>query len=150
MLTPAEEVGLMGLRIANRVQAALDAIPKDELTALIKSLHHVATERHLTYDHDGVATCDDEFRRVRDNHKNDKDVEFSKPVKMTVDGLPAIAFSVHYHDKFNNDEFAGEIFAIDSNWFFSVSFTSEGKGSDDRGWILLRRIAQSIHFGNAK
>src|SRR5262245_1952690 len=53
-LTPAEEVGLMGQRLANRVQRALDKIPDDQMVALLHSLTRVAGERHLAYQHDGV------------------------------------------------------------------------------------------------
>ncbi len=54
MLTPAEEVGLAGLRLANRVQRALDAIPADEMTALLHAVGDLATARHLAYLRDGV------------------------------------------------------------------------------------------------
>jgi hypothetical protein len=54
MLTPAEEVGLAGLRLASRVQRALDAIPGDEMAALLKAVQELATARHLTYQHEGV------------------------------------------------------------------------------------------------
>lgn len=54
MLTPAEEVGLMGLRLASRVQRALDAIPEAELAELLRRIHALATERHLSYQRDGV------------------------------------------------------------------------------------------------
>jgi len=54
MLTPAEEVGLAGIRLANRVQRALDAIPPAELAELLRNIHALATERHLWYQRDGV------------------------------------------------------------------------------------------------
>jgi hypothetical protein len=54
MLSPAEEIGLSGLRLANRVQQALDAIPPAEMANLLRALHQLATERHLVYQHAGV------------------------------------------------------------------------------------------------
>lgn len=54
MPTPAEEIGLMGLRLATRVQHALDAIPPTEMTELLRAVHRTATERHLHYQRDGV------------------------------------------------------------------------------------------------
>ena len=54
MLTPAEEVGLAGQRLASRVQRALDAIPQDEMRALIQSIHALATDRHLYYQREGL------------------------------------------------------------------------------------------------
>jgi hypothetical protein len=54
MHSPAEEVGLMGQRLATRVQAALDAIPRPNLVALMHEIRGAATERHLSYQHDGV------------------------------------------------------------------------------------------------
>ena len=54
MHSPAEEVGLMGQRLATRVQAALDAIPRAELVALMREIHDTATARHLAYQHEGV------------------------------------------------------------------------------------------------
>ncbi len=54
MLTPAEEVGLAGLRLTQRVQRALDGIPRDETISLLKGIHDLATERHLAYQRDGV------------------------------------------------------------------------------------------------
>jgi hypothetical protein len=44
----------MGERLAARVQAALDAIPRAELAALMREIHRTATERHLAYQHEGV------------------------------------------------------------------------------------------------
>src|SRR5215212_6794931 len=55
MYSPAEEVGLMGQRLATRVQNALDKIPSAELVELMRAVHRMATDRHLTYDHEGVA-----------------------------------------------------------------------------------------------
>jgi hypothetical protein len=54
MLTPAEEVGLAGQRLASRVQRALDAIPPDEMRELIQSIHALATDRHLYYQREGL------------------------------------------------------------------------------------------------
>jgi hypothetical protein len=54
MPTPSEEVGLMGQRLANRVQRALDAIPADKMVALLEELHRLAGERHLAYQREGV------------------------------------------------------------------------------------------------
>ncbi len=54
MLTPAEEVGLAGLRLTQRVQRALDGIPHAETVSLLKGIHDLATERHLAYQRDGV------------------------------------------------------------------------------------------------
>ncbi len=54
MLTPAEEVGLAGLRLASRVSKALDRIPAGEVKALIESIHQLAARRHLAYQRDGV------------------------------------------------------------------------------------------------
>jgi hypothetical protein len=52
--SPAEEVGLLGQRLATRVQAALDSIPRNELVALMHDIHRTATERHLAYQHEGA------------------------------------------------------------------------------------------------
>jgi hypothetical protein len=54
MYTPAEEVGLGGLRLATRVQHALDRIPPGELVALMRAIRRAATDRHLAYQRDGV------------------------------------------------------------------------------------------------
>jgi hypothetical protein len=54
MLTPSEEVGLAGHRLARRVQRALDAIPADAMSALLRSINDLATERHLCYQRDGA------------------------------------------------------------------------------------------------
>ncbi|HXI21502.1 MAG TPA: hypothetical protein VNH46_10475 [Gemmatimonadales bacterium] len=54
MLTPAEEVGLAGIRLAGRVQRALDAIPPAELAALLRSVQELAAARHLSYQRDGT------------------------------------------------------------------------------------------------
>ena len=54
MHSPAEEVGLMGQRLATRVQSALDAIPRAELVELMHEIRSAATQRHLSYQHEGV------------------------------------------------------------------------------------------------
>jgi hypothetical protein len=54
MYTPAEEVGLMGLRLAGRVQHALDAIPADQLVELLRTMRSTATDRHLAFQRAGV------------------------------------------------------------------------------------------------
>ena len=54
MHSPAEEVGLMGQRLATRVQKALDSVPREELVELMRDIHRTATERHLAYQHEGV------------------------------------------------------------------------------------------------
>src|SRR6266542_164595 len=54
MYTPAQEVGLMGLRLATRVQHALDQIPPDHMVELMHAIHREATDRHLAYQRDGV------------------------------------------------------------------------------------------------
>jgi hypothetical protein len=54
MHSPAEEVGLLGQRLATRVQNALDGIPRPELVELLREIHRTATDRHLAYQHDGV------------------------------------------------------------------------------------------------
>ena len=54
MYTPAEEVGLMGLRLATRVQQALDRVPHHEMVDLLHAIRREATERHLAYQRHGV------------------------------------------------------------------------------------------------
>src|SRR5512132_1757125 len=54
MYTPAEEVGLMGLRLATRVQSALDRIPLGEMVDLMRAVHRTAELRHLAYQRGGV------------------------------------------------------------------------------------------------
>ena len=54
MYTPAEEVGLLGLRLATRVQHALDRIPPGELVELMRTIRRTATRRHLAYQRGGV------------------------------------------------------------------------------------------------
>ena len=54
MYTPAEEVGLLGLRLATRVQHALERIPPDQMVELMRTISRTATERHLAYQRDGV------------------------------------------------------------------------------------------------
>jgi hypothetical protein len=55
MYSPSEEVGLMGQRLATRVQNALDKIPPADLVDLMRGIRQMATDRHLVYDHEGVA-----------------------------------------------------------------------------------------------
>lgn len=54
MFSPAEEVGLMGQRLATRVQAALDRVPPSEMVELMRAIRQLATDRHLAYQRDGV------------------------------------------------------------------------------------------------
>src|SRR5829696_2018398 len=54
MYTPAEEVGLMGLRLATRVQHALDGIPPEDMVELMGEIRRTATDRHLAYQRHGV------------------------------------------------------------------------------------------------
>jgi hypothetical protein len=54
MYTPAEEIGLMGLRLATRVQNALDRIPPEAMVGLLRDMQQTATARHLAYQRDGV------------------------------------------------------------------------------------------------
>lgn len=53
MLTPAEELGLSGLRLASRVRKAFYQIPESELLDLMRRIHEEATRRHLIYLRDG-------------------------------------------------------------------------------------------------
>src|SRR5262249_7725897 len=53
MLTPAEELGLSGHSLANRVRQAFYDIPQPELVALLHRTHDEATRRHLIYLRDG-------------------------------------------------------------------------------------------------
>ena len=54
MHTPAEEVGLMGLRLATRVQHAIDRIAPEAMVDLLRDMRRTATKRHLAYQRDGV------------------------------------------------------------------------------------------------
>src|SRR6266540_2452035 len=54
MYTPAEEVGLLGLRLATRVQHALDQVPPGQMVELIRAIHRTSTDRHVAYQRDGV------------------------------------------------------------------------------------------------
>jgi hypothetical protein len=54
MPTPAEDVGLRGQRLAQRVQRALDRIPPAQMLELIHAVHRAATARHLAYQREGV------------------------------------------------------------------------------------------------
>ena len=53
-VTPAEEIGLMGQRLANRVQHAIDSIPRDAMIELLCRMRRAAGERHLAYQRDAV------------------------------------------------------------------------------------------------
>jgi hypothetical protein len=44
----------MGQRLATRVQAALDRVPPEELVELMRAIRDTATQRHLSYQRDGV------------------------------------------------------------------------------------------------
>jgi len=54
MATPAEESGSAGIRLEERVQHALDAIPPGKLAALLRSTQEMATARYLSYQREGV------------------------------------------------------------------------------------------------
>ncbi len=54
MPSPAEEVGLMGQRLASRVRSALDRVPPAEMVELMRAIRQMATDRHLSYQRDGV------------------------------------------------------------------------------------------------
>jgi hypothetical protein len=54
IFSPAEEVGLSGLRFANRLQRALDRIPGERMVELLRTMDRIATERQLSYQRDGV------------------------------------------------------------------------------------------------
>ncbi len=54
MYTPAEEVGLLGLRLATRVQHALDRVSPDEMVELMHAIERTATKRHMAYQREGV------------------------------------------------------------------------------------------------
>lgn len=53
MLTPAEALGLQGLRLASRVRRAFYRIPPSGLAGLIGRIDAAATERRLVYARDG-------------------------------------------------------------------------------------------------
>jgi hypothetical protein len=53
MHTPAEEIGLMGLRLATRVQQALDRVPPDQMVELMHAVRRAARDRHLAYQRHG-------------------------------------------------------------------------------------------------
>jgi hypothetical protein len=53
MLTPAEELGLSGLSLANRVRKAFYKIPEDRLAALLQQIRDESFRRHLIYLRDG-------------------------------------------------------------------------------------------------
>jgi hypothetical protein len=54
MYSPAEEIGLMGMRLATRVQHAFDRIPQAEVIDLMHAIRCAADDRHLAYQRDGV------------------------------------------------------------------------------------------------
>jgi hypothetical protein len=54
MYSPAEEVGLLGMRLASRVQNAFDRIPNAAAIELMLAIRRAAEERHLAYQRDGV------------------------------------------------------------------------------------------------
>jgi hypothetical protein len=53
MLTPAEELGLYGVKLAGLVRDAFHRIPEAELIRLVKDLREEGTRRHLFYLRDG-------------------------------------------------------------------------------------------------
>lgn len=55
MLTPAEESGLAGLRLAGRVQRALSRLSPQRLGYLVETIKSEAKSRHLIYQHNGVS-----------------------------------------------------------------------------------------------
>jgi hypothetical protein len=54
MYSPAEEAGLMGMRLATRVQHAFDRVPQDAVVDLMRAIKRAAGDRHLAYQRDGV------------------------------------------------------------------------------------------------
>ncbi len=54
MLTPAEESGLAGLRLAGRVQRAIAHLSPQRLGHLVDTIKQEAKTRHLIYQHEGV------------------------------------------------------------------------------------------------
>jgi hypothetical protein len=54
MLTPVEETGLAGARLAARVQRAMHRIPEADLGALLTQMHERARAEHLVYLRDEV------------------------------------------------------------------------------------------------
>lgn len=53
MLTPAEELGLGGMRLASRVRQALSKVPDQEMCALMGRIEQEARDNHLWYMRDG-------------------------------------------------------------------------------------------------
>jgi hypothetical protein len=49
MLTPAEELGLSGMRLASRTRKAFARIPEKALAQLLQQIHEEAYRRHLVY-----------------------------------------------------------------------------------------------------
>lgn len=54
MYSPAEEVGLLGMRLATRVQNAFDRIPRAAAVDLMLAIREAAEAGHLAYQRDGV------------------------------------------------------------------------------------------------
>jgi hypothetical protein len=55
MLTPAEEMGLSGLRLASRVRKAFQRISEPALIELMERIRDPSLRRHLVYLRDGKA-----------------------------------------------------------------------------------------------
>src|SRR5512144_967636 len=53
LLTPAEALGLQGLRLASRVRRAFYSIPAPRLSSLLDRIEAAAAERRLVYARDG-------------------------------------------------------------------------------------------------
>ncbi len=53
MLTPAEELGLRGMGVANRVRSAMQGIPDHELGPLLQAIRDESFRRHIVYLRDG-------------------------------------------------------------------------------------------------
>lgn len=54
MYTPAEEIGLMAQRLADRVQRALDRVPQGQMVELIRAIRRAAAARYLAYQRGGL------------------------------------------------------------------------------------------------
>jgi hypothetical protein len=54
LLTPAEALGLQGMRLASRVRRAFYRVPEAELVRVLARVQAAATERRLVYGHEGV------------------------------------------------------------------------------------------------
>lgn len=77
MLTPAEELGLSGASLANRVKQAFYRLPERKLTQLIETLRAESEKKHLFYLRDG------EFETIR---------VFPRPVTVLPDQVTYIHF----------------------------------------------------------